>query len=389
MPSLPSSLVVPTLLFSGWLSTLAASEEFFTKIGVLGTPRPNQIFCDYLNAAAVNLGDDLFVLHRTDFERFGWDENLLLGTLNRRNGSLKSCLADGDFRPPGAGGPSTTEDPRLCWHKGKIWGFYTSTETGKRYDPRGFCLAQIEIDSEASNLKVCSVDRLHYPRARRLEKNWCPLSHGEDLFVVYSLFPCRVLKVDFAARHQHGLPVVDTYLTGRHYSPDGEKFFSNSTNFIRVEWKGTPYYLGMYHFFQQSHPRFFPAPSDKYPVFRNYFAGFIVLEGEPPFSVAYCPPPILDRIFDLRSRSRVVFPTSLWMEKDQVCCAAGINDRETWLISAGLEKIMTRCLDWPLFGGQPKWKWGEPWPGSRWPVAPIEEATKALSPDSLIWMDPS
>jgi hypothetical protein len=343
--------------------TLDASERFFNFIGVLEPPKPNQIFCDYLNACAAPSGQDLFVVHRADFKRFGKDENLLFASFNRSNGSLAAAGPVLHLRPPSSTGASTTEDPRLCWHDGQILGLYTSTESGERMDPRFFCLAEFTFGPDGRDPTARAIHRLRFDGAHAIEKNWVGLSDPAGFFIVYSLFPCRVLKVDLQHQQDGMLNLEEAFRSGLEWSPNGKTFFSNSTNFVPILLDGTRHYLGMYHFFHETYPNLFRSPSDGRPLFRSYFTGFIILRGEPPFDVCFCPPPILDELFDLGGRHRVVFPTGLWIEGDEARCTVGINDRETWLMSVPLERVIKRCQDWPLLEGLPQWRWKSVWPG--------------------------
>ncbi|MFZ4099964.1 MAG: hypothetical protein ACOYKZ_06545 [Chlamydiia bacterium] len=374
---------------------LSASEKFFDHKYVLETPYRNQLNCDFYNSAAIPVGDGIMVLHRGDGLRFGRDENMLYPTLNRWDGGLVSRCTHDDFRPPHREPIiGTTEDPRLFLHNGSMFALYTSTATGKRSDPRFFCLAELSVDPDQNHVAVKRITRLEYARAKRIEKNWVLLSHEKDLYLIYSLFPARILKVDLDAiqQGQHESALFDAYLSGREFLPGGVKVFSNSTNFVPVTLNGEHYYLCVYHFFRQSPPRLFPAPSDRQGVFRHYFAGFLLLKAEPPFKVTHCSPPILDEHFDFKGKDRVVFPTSCWIKDDQFYVSMGVQDRETWLLSAPMDRVLQRCAEWPLMGNVPMWQWGTTWPGSRWPVeTPALPKTNPgpPDPDSMVWMDPS
>lgn len=114
---------------------------------------------------------------------------------------LALCELDADLRVlPGSVRPLSDElgahgdaatDPRCTLHDGRLLVWYTLY----RELPTP---ALLEMD--AAELRVLRPPRLLLldgPR-RRIEKNWMPFNHEGDLYVVYSIWPHVVLRLDLA-----------------------------------------------------------------------------------------------------------------------------------------------------------------------------------------------
>ena len=80
------------------------------------------------------------------------------------------------------------EDARLFWWRGKWYFTATALHHGPRV--RG-TMALCELDGH----KVSSIEFLHSPHSRELEKNWMPCVKENSLHVVYSHHPSEVLQV--------------------------------------------------------------------------------------------------------------------------------------------------------------------------------------------------
>jgi len=97
-------------------------------------------------------------------------------------------IDDGEVRSSRVPARNGLEDARLFWWRGK-WHF---TATALHHGPRvRGTMALCELDGH----KVSSIEFLHSPHSRELEKNWMPCVKDGALMVVYSHHPAEVLQV--------------------------------------------------------------------------------------------------------------------------------------------------------------------------------------------------
>lgn len=84
------------------------------------------------------------------------------------------------------------EDPRLFLHNGELYCSYIGVQSWATGLSTHQCLMRLSPDGR----RVTWSGYLDYPGRQEWEKNWQFISHGNQLYAVYSINPHRVLRLD-------------------------------------------------------------------------------------------------------------------------------------------------------------------------------------------------
>jgi hypothetical protein len=226
-----------------------------------------------------------------------WGSGILVGRM------------DAAFRPIGPpsrlelGHPladTSREDPRLFRYRGQPHVSFTGLARGLRSPTQNQLYASLSADGS----QVEEIFAPHYPARQRWEKNWGFFEYDSGLFAVYSLNPCRILKID-------GNSAELVHETTASFTWDGGEIRGGAAP-VRVRDE----------FWCFTHDRIMGNAG------LIYRTGLVVLDGQPPFPVRrMIPRPIL--VVDPTTRpanwrSSVVF----------ACGAVPVDDH--WVVSHGV-----------------------------------------------------
>ncbi len=215
------------------------------------------------------------------------------------------------------------QDPRLYVLNDKLYMIYSALVQIDKKDQRRVFIGEIVENKDTFSL-VNTHPFLSFEKEshRRIEKNWTPFDHQDELLLSYTFSPHRVFR-----------PIPEENRCER---------FSLSEEEIRWEFGeirgGTPaiheegYYLTFFH----SSKKIASYQSDK-KMMMHYFMGAILFEDKPPFAIkAISPAPILGENFYTKTDFKtwkplkVVFPCGLMSIRDQLWVVYGKQDSEIW-----------------------------------------------------------
>lgn len=173
--------------------------------------------------------------------------------------------------------------------------------------------------------------KLIYPNAREVEKNWTPFVWNDELYFVYEISPHTILKVNRDTGVCELLEKQNFQQEWTYGSPRG----------------GTPAisYKNLYVSFFHSAERAIQIRKHKACY---YLMGCYAFQGEPPFHVkALTPKPILSsNLYSFRhNRRKILYPSGVAENKDQFIVACGENDEHIVIVSIDKSKMIQELKD--------------------------------------------
>lgn len=197
----------------------------------------------------------------------------------------------------------------------------------KRVDPhRKLFIAKLLLKEDSYSL--IDVKELKYPESNReIEKNWSPFVFQDELYVTYTIEPHVVLKVDIDTGLCHTLATTD-YSTRWQF---GE--LRGGTPAIETE-EG---FLSIFHSNYLVEENFLNPGT--LPV---YFAGAYLFRKEPPFDmIKMSPVPFAtESFYGKTNKKKVIFPTGIIIENNQVHFALGNSDKRIEICTMPLNSLI-------------------------------------------------
>ncbi|MCB1148822.1 MAG: hypothetical protein KDK48_01540 [Chlamydiia bacterium] len=204
------------------------------------------------------------------------------------------------------------EDPRLVAVGDKIYIFFNDSPSGSRYGQRIMYFA--EVTQDQGHLTLGPILPINPPHiSSTCEKNWMPFAYKNGLYVVYSMDPHVVLKLNPRDGSVKELHSTEMHHDWRH----GE--LRGGTQALLSD----DLYLTFFHSSLWTKPTFW-----KNQTMRFYFLGAYAFEPKPPFRVkSYTPGPISHPDFYTpQNRRRVIFPSGIVENNGKLYVAYGEND---------------------------------------------------------------
>lgn len=176
---------------------------------------------------------------------------------------------------------------------------------------------------------------LHYAESKqRVEKNWSPFTYEDKFYVVYKIKPHTILEVDLNTGSCE--KVVET-------DKDWNWNFGENRG-------GTPCcqigdeYLSFFHSSKRGVPTFFRKGGG-----RVFYMGAYTFENKPPFSIKKISHAPIGRLedYEFDNREKIVYPTGLIVEGDQIHVAWGKNDRQICISTLDKNKLMSSLKECP------------------------------------------
>jgi hypothetical protein len=227
-------------------------------------------------------------------------------------------------RPRGSFDLTRNDDPRLFWHSGELymltshwWGRWSSGQMELRRVTLGTDGAP-KLTDVAKWMDKSPPLWSGYKKPA-FEKNWQPLSHDGTLYLIYSVNPHRLLKVDLAKgtatlAHETSRPSLPWPIPGD------------------VRLSAPPVRLPDGSYLSTLHTR----------LGKDYSTGFYRFRGEPPFDVLEVSgEPVLwpgdsDEVCWRNGNMRLLFPTGMEMDGDRVTLWGGDNDHSVVRLDVSL-----------------------------------------------------
>ncbi len=210
------------------------------------------------NGSIVELGSNYLCVYRsTEFE-------------------ISICTFNPDFTvQPNSIHPIVTNvhacDPRLIWHNNKLLTFFSSVSEGFYFEH----IRYMNLTEGKETIRVSP------PELKMRQKNWTPFIYNGDLYVVTSICPHVVYKLDLQKTEPYTLEgksgkrisLVPPYESEWSSVWFHDQFLRGNTNPVQLE-DGN--YLSTFHTVVYDNTR------------RCYYNGCYVFEGKPPFKVLRC-----------------------------------------------------------------------------------------------------
>ena len=206
------------------------------------------------------------------------------------------------------------EDFRLFTHNDKLYSNHIIVDESKRIYP-----VISEIDLINKKMTIIGTIELEIPK-NDVEKNWVFFNHNKELFLIYSLSPWMIFKIDIKTLTGELIKKCEVKFDWNHSG-----FISNSTNPIRIN--------------QNRNIMGFHSRDNK----RIYHQGLLTFDNNFNLIKSTKEPYLSGGDFDT-IHPHVIYTSSLTMIEDKLIGFAGDGDTKTIMIEFKKDKLWKELL---------------------------------------------
>lgn len=217
---------------------------------------------------------------------------------------------------------SQTEDPRIFKLKDRYYLVYNDSETYKFNGRRNMFVAELHVSKDG--IYLGHPVKLSYP-ARDfhppLDKNWTPVVHNDNLYLIYSFSPLIVLRADLKSGHCH-----EVTKSLRHFAWTSK--FGEMRGGTPAVQMGDADYITFFH--SSGH---FPEHKNQEKKHRNYLMGALTFSIDPlsdKFAIKRITevPIVSTDFYGPDNPSGIVFVMGLIIREKDVLISYGIGDKK-------------------------------------------------------------
>jgi predicted GH43/DUF377 family glycosyl hydrolase len=228
---------------------------------------------------------------------------------------------------------SSAQDPRLFTLNDQLYMIYNDQVQA----PHSREVLLAALAPTATGMQIKNIDPLIYtPGAHLPQKNWTPLVHDQQLYLIYSFDPYIVLHYDVEKKVLNKTAEAVTNMQKKW--PYG--IMRGSTPAIYV-----PEYDAYLTFIHSSMEYKANEPNWQQrqgPKWRIYYIGAVLLEKEPPFAIkAYTKAPLtFDGLYaDKDAKHHIVFPAGVVDNGAELLLSVGYQDAEGILLKVNKQDL--------------------------------------------------
>lgn len=208
------------------------------------------------------------------------------------------------------------EDPRLIVIDGRLWLFFNARAKSSFVK---IFLCPLEKRMGRWEIAKAPVELTYADGPQgRIEKNWMPVVHNNELYLIYSLTPYTLLKADLKTGLCKRVDVPPVHFPWAFGEPRG------STQLVPHE-NG---YLGTFHSSKKTDPRAFRPRTKVY-----YFLGGFSLDENLHLNGVSKNPFDLPGFYNRGGNGKVIFPSGLIDRGDELVLCGGKNDQSSLIIT--------------------------------------------------------
>lgn len=231
------------------------------------------------------------------------------------------------------------EDVRVLVVKGITYLFYHAEYHGER------AMFIATLAHNDSQYKIDNIHHLRYqPVAHLPQKNWTPFAYQDEIYLIYSADPTKVLHYDpISNKVDHAYTTNYPRNTLKRLWPYGELRGGTPAIYIPE--------LNAYLTFFHSHKRFKsgePSLEKREPLWRIYYMGAYIFENKPPFKILAITklPLTYQGMYDnLDTNFHIIFPCGFVTEKDKFIVSNGVDDSKLVLLEINKSDLYSK-LKW-------------------------------------------